>query len=123
MQIELPTVIVARTFPDNHHHCIAMDNVNGGYLATRHLLDRGHRKIAIIRGLAHHTDAIDRFQGYQKAFEERGLRPDLRLIVEGDFSAESGIAAVNELLRRAEKFSAIFAANDLTAFGARLALG
>lgn len=119
---ELPTVIVARTFPDKQHHCVSMDNVNGAYLATRHLLDRGHRRVAMIRGLSHHADAMDRFVGFQKAFDEIGLRPDPRLIVDGDFSAESGISAVKELLSRREKFTAIFAANDLTAFGARLGL-
>lgn len=118
----LPTVIVARNLPSDRHHCIYMDNVSGGYLATRYLLQQGHRQVAIIRGLEHHPDAVDRFAGYQQAFNEAGLTPDPRLIVDGDFSAESGIRAVNELLSRDLAFTAIFAANDLSAFGARLAL-
>ncbi|MDG2224259.1 MAG: LacI family DNA-binding transcriptional regulator [Rubripirellula sp.] len=118
----LPTVLVARNLPNDRHHCIFMDNVSGGHLATKYLLQQGHRQIAIIRGLEHHPDAVDRFAGYQQAFNEAGLTPDPKLIVEGDFSAESGIRAVNELLSREQAFTAIFAANDLTAFGARLAL-
>lgn len=118
----LPIVIVARTFAESHYRCISMDNIAGGYAATRHLLDRGHRKIAIVRGLPTHADAIERYQGYVRALEELGMVPDPRLVVESDFSPESGITAVNELVKRGERFSAIFAANDLTAFGARLAL-
>lgn len=118
----LPIVIVARRFSDSNYRCISMDNVQGGYEATRHLLDCGHRKIAIIRGLSHHADAIERHQGYTRALAEFGIVPDPRLIVESDFSPDSGISAVRELIKRGEPFTAIFAANDLTAFGARLAL-
>lgn len=118
----LPTVIVARTFEESYYRCISMDNAGGGYAVTRHLLDRGHRKIAIIRGLPHHADAIERYQGYCRAIKEFGLVQDPRLVVESDFSPASGITAVNELIKRGETFTAIFAANDLTAFGARLAL-
>ncbi|MDB4338792.1 LacI family DNA-binding transcriptional regulator [Rubripirellula sp.] len=118
----LPTLTVARRFYDQPIHSIAIDNELGGYQATDCLLRLGHQRIAMIRGIEQHEDARDRFAGYQRAMGEAGVAVDPSLVVDGDFSAESGIRAVGELLSRGCEFSAIFAANDLTAFGARLAL-
>lgn len=116
-----PTVIVARNIL-GQHRSIYMDNVDGGYRATNHLIEFGHRSIAIIRGIAHHPDASDRFEGYKKALAEANIEFDPGLVLDGDFSAESGVCAVNRLMKENKSFTAIFAANDMTAFGARLAL-
>jgi len=119
---KLPTVVVGRELPAEEHHCLFIDNVDGGYRATRHLIEFGHREIAIIRGLGHHQDAIDRFAGYEKALSEAGIELDPELVLDGDFSAESGVRGIEELMSSNRRFSAVFAANDMTAFGARLAL-
>lgn len=118
----IPFIVVARQLENNNHRSIYTDNVDGGYRATKHLLEHGHRRIAIIRGLAHHPDAVDRYDGYLKAINEYDVQLDADLIYEGDFSAESGVAGVEKLLDKGTEFTAIFAANDMTAFGARLAL-
>ncbi|MCR9197981.1 MAG: LacI family transcriptional regulator [Planctomycetaceae bacterium] len=117
-----PAVIVARKLNSESHRTIHMDNVDGGYRATRHMIEKGHQRIAIIKGLGHHPDAIDRFEGYRKAHQEAGLDIDPGLVLEGDFSADSGVAGVDKLLAEKTLFTAVFAANDMTAFGARLAL-
>ncbi len=119
---DIPTVVVARNLAGDRHHCIYMDNVEGGYLATKHLTDRGHREIAIVQGVPHHPDAADRFEGYCKALREAGIALDPGLIIDGDFSAESGVRAIEDLYARDQSFTALFATNDMTAFGARLAL-
>ncbi len=119
---ELPTIVVARHLPGKEHRCLYMDNVDGGYQATQHLIDHGHRRIAIIRGLEHHPDAIDRFIGYEKALANAGIPFDPDLVCQGDFSADSGEDAVERLLSSGIHFTSVFAANDLTAYGARLAL-
>ena len=119
---DLPLVIAARNLTDHQHHCVHMDNVDGGYRATKHLLEHGHRNIAIIRGLKHHPDAIDRFTGYKQALEEFSIPLEPNLILDGDFSAESGVACTDQLIRSKQPFTAIVAANDITAFGARLSL-
>jgi len=119
---DLPTVIVARQLPDDVHNCVFMDNVDGGFQATKHLIEHGHRDIAIIKGLAHHADALDRFAGYRQALKEAGIPVRDELVLDGDFSADSGVDAVEQMHHRGITFSAIFAANDMTAFGARLAL-
>lgn len=119
---DLPTVVVARQLAHERLHCIHADNVAGGDLATRHLIEHGHRQIAMIRGIDHHPDAIDRFTGYRKALAAAGIELDPELVCEGDFSAASGVRAVDALIASDRRFSAVFAANDMTAFGARLAL-
>ncbi len=65
---------------------------------------------------------MERQDGYAKALRDAGLQPDGNLVVEGDFSEQSGLLAVEMLFNRGRTFSAIFAANDQMAFGARLAL-
>ncbi|MEC8556613.1 MAG: LacI family DNA-binding transcriptional regulator [Planctomycetota bacterium] len=119
---DLPTVIVARQLSGRGNICISMDNELGSYQLTKHLIDKGHRKIAVVRGLEHHRDATDRFEGYQRALRDNGIELDSRLVYQGDFSAESGMAAVDNLLAEKVDFTAVVAANDLTAFGVRLAL-
>ena len=75
-----------------------------------------------MKGIEHHPDTIDRFAGYKKALQEAGIDLDEWLVLKGDFTAESGVDAIDDLISRGQSFSAIFAANDATAFGARLGL-
>ena len=119
---ELPTVIAARHIVTSSHHCVWTDNVDGGYQATKHLIENGHRQIGIIRGLPHHPDTKDRFEGYQKALQEHGITFNAKLVLDGDFSAESGSRCAQQLLDSKQDATAIFASNDMMAFGARLAL-
>ncbi|MEM7476368.1 MAG: LacI family DNA-binding transcriptional regulator [Planctomycetota bacterium] len=116
----LPTVIVGRNLPG--HKCVYMNNEACAYEATKYLIAQGHRDIAVIRGLEHHQDAVDRFAGYQRALLEAGLPLKQELVQSGDFSADSGLEIVGDLLRRNVSFTAVLAANDLTAMGVRLAL-
>lgn len=119
---QLPLVIVARHIPELEENCLYVDNVQGGYEATRHLIELGHRRIAHISGRADHQDAADRQQGYIKALQEAGIEPQEELIVEGTFRRQSGVLAIDTLLSRGLPFSAIFVANDQMAYGARLNL-
>ena len=115
-----PVVVIGRNIPDLL--CINMDDFGGGYTATKHLIDLGHHQIAHIMGIPTHEDAVARCHGYRKALEDAGLPVDEALIAEGQFSEQSGVLAVEMLLTRGRSFSAIFAANDQMAYGARLAL-
>ena len=118
----IPTVVVARNLAESEHHCVWMDNVDGGFQATKHLIDHGHRRIAIVRGQPHHPDTTDRLEGYQNALREHGISFDGSLVLDGDYSAESGFRCVEQLLDTTTDVTAIFAMNDMMAFGARLAL-
>lgn len=119
---QMPLVIVARHIPDLEEHCLYVDNVQAAYMATRHLIELGHRRIAHISGRADHPDAVDRLRGYSLALENAGIDPLKELIVEGNFRRQSGVLAIDTLLSRGISFSAIFAANDQMAYGVRLGL-
>jgi LacI family transcriptional regulator len=84
---------------------------------TRHLLALGHRRIGFIKGHPRHGASPLRFAGFCEALEESGVAPAPELIVEGDFSFESGLVCGTELLKRSKPPTAIFAANDEMAIG------
>ncbi|TYQ17535.1 UNVERIFIED_ORG: transcriptional regulator, LacI family [Zoogloea ramigera] len=98
------------------------DNEYGAWLAVRHLVELGHRRIAFISGPANNHDADERLAGYRRALIEAQIDIDPALIVEGNYHEASGMMAMNRLFDTHQQFTAVFAANDLTAYGARLAL-
>jgi LacI family transcriptional regulator len=99
-----------------------LDNEYGAYLAVRHLVELGHRRIAFIAGPGNNMDAAERLNGYTRALNEAAIEVDTKLIVDGDFHEASGMLATNRLFDTRQQFTAIFAANDLSAYGARLCL-
>ncbi|MFV0302023.1 MAG: LacI family DNA-binding transcriptional regulator [Paracoccus sp. (in: a-proteobacteria)] len=98
------------------------DDRLGGYLATRHLIDLGHREIALLTGPDYASSARGRAEGYRQAMTEADLpiRPDLQ--APSSFSIESGAEAVTYLLDLDRPPTAVFAVNDNTAIGALSAL-
>jgi len=113
-----PLVVVGRYVPELADRCIYLDNVLGGYLATKHLLDHGHRRIAHITGWLAIKDARDRLEGYRQALAEAGIPYDEGLVVEGTFVEEGGQRGMKRLLSRQLDFTAVIAGNDQTAAGA-----
>ncbi len=118
----LPVVVTGRELKAPHLFSLNFDNELGGRLATRHLIELGHRRIAYITGDPAHPDAIDRLQGYRNALAEAGIAFNPELVVPGLFHEESGLVAAERLLDSRQRFSAIFAANDQMALGACLGL-
>jgi LacI family transcriptional regulator len=118
----LPLVIVGRIVEGLEPYCLQIDNFRAAYEATKYLIDAGHTQIAHITGILSHADANDRYRGYCQALADAGLTLNQQLVVQGDFQEPAGIMAVEMLLARGVLFSAIFAANDPMAYGARLAL-
>lgn len=94
------------------------DDRLGGYLATRHLIDLGHRRIGIIAGPNYASSSLGRVAGYRQALAEGGVPVDPRLVVESTFGIDSGADAAEQLMRLDTPPSAIFAVNDNTAIGA-----
>jgi len=120
--VGIPMIVVGRNIPNLKEQCLPFDDYDAAYQATRYLIEAGHRRIAHITGLLNHQDAVERRDGYRMALQEGGIEPDPDMIIEGDFTEPSGVMAVEMLLMRGRVFSAIFAANDQMAYGARLAL-
>ncbi|MBE2893763.1 substrate-binding domain-containing protein [Spirabiliibacterium falconis] len=90
----------------------------GGYLATKTLIEHGHTHIAIITGNLNKSIALNRLQGYKTALCESGIALNHALILEGDFSVESGIKNMHTLLQQSPRPSAVFACSDTIAIGA-----
>ncbi|MBN2469269.1 MAG: LacI family DNA-binding transcriptional regulator [Anaerolineae bacterium] len=112
-----PTIFAQLRQLTIERNCIGADDVHGGYIATRHLLDLGYRKIACISGPEYWASAVERLKGYRKACEEFGLTYDPSLIEYGDWEVPSGVEATHRLLDRHPEIDAIFAANDRMAAG------
>ena len=99
------------------------NDVRRAQLATKHLVDLGHRRIAHIPFAPKDYEAVIlRREGYEKALEEGDIAPDPKLVVCGDISAQSGYIAMQKLLKRKVSFTALFAGNDTIAVGAMRAL-
>lgn len=113
---QIPAVYVGRPPDASQTSYVDVDNVAGAYLATSHLIRLSYERIAAITGPLDSTTGIDRRAGYIKALRERGREVDEHLIVEGDFSRDSGYTAMRQLLPH--RPDAIFAASDSMAFGA-----
>ncbi|MFJ5303592.1 LacI family DNA-binding transcriptional regulator [Streptomyces sp. NPDC088350] len=90
------------------------DNRGGAREAVRHLVGLGRTRIAHITGALDQTSAVDRLDGFRDVMVD----VDPRLIVESDFTPGGGERAMRELLHRCPDVDAVFAANDLTAYGA-----
>ena len=119
---EFPLIIIGRSVPSLEEYCVLVDNFQGAYRATQYLIEMGHQRIAHITGIRSHQDTLDRQAGYEQALRDANLPINPDLIVEGTFQEQSGLLAVETLLMRANPFTALFAANDQMAYGARLAL-
>ena len=114
----MPLVMIDRNVPNVEVDAVLTDNQLGGFLATRHLLDLGHTRIACIAGPSSITPSAERIIGYRKALEETGISYDENLIIRGDYHAQSGMDITHSILKMTPRPTAIFALNDLMALGA-----
>jgi LacI family transcriptional regulator len=94
---------------------VRSDDEHGAFAATTHLIERGHRSIAMIDGPA--GSGASRRDGYLRALSEAGLAPVPRSPLRSDWTREAGAAALPRLVDRSSPPSAVFCANDRTAIG------
>lgn len=113
-----PFVLINREIEGLENNCISLNNEEGGYQATHHLLELGHREIAYIAGPLTWGDASDRLAGHKRALAEYGLDFTPNLMVEGNYMVPSGYKALQEIFKRGVDFSAVVCANDEMAVGA-----
>lgn len=118
----VPTVLLGRLSASMRVHSLCFDHHAGASEAVRHLLELGHRRIAFIAGPPGRQDAEERLRGYHDTLVAAGLPFDERLVAPGGYVETGGVTAMNMLLDRGLPFSAVFAANDDSAYGAMLAL-
>lgn len=116
--IHKPLVIAYSTTTDPDSYCVTYDSESISADAVRILLERGHRRVAVITGLAHTFPSRMRMRGVQRAFGQAGLVLDNALVKNGDWEYASGYSCMVELLEQELRPTALFAMNDLMAAGA-----
>lgn len=118
----LPLVLINTSLDEGSFASVTVDNFGGAHSMVRHLLERGHRRIAIIQGTRGNHDAHHRLRGYRAALDEAGIALDPALEIEGNFTEAAGHAAIPRVLALEPRPTAIFASNDSMAIGALSAL-
>ncbi len=119
----IPCVLLDRHVEfDDYEAGVYLDNVKGAYMATKLLLDHGHERIAFISGPMSVATSTNRLKGFETACEEKGVAVQRDLILEGDYSLDSGNKLIHKLLEKNKRFTAVFAGNDMMAFGAMKAM-
>lgn len=120
---KIPLVAIEKDFSKYGIDSVFSDHVEGGYMATRHLIQCGCKNIAHITGPIFSNGAIDRLEGYKKALleEERAVEAET-MVANGNYTHQSGYIATNELLKKYPSMDGIFIANDQMAVGALKAL-
>lgn len=102
--------------------CVAPDDLAGGYMATRHLLELGHRDILHLTGQPQHQAGRERLAGYRNALSAYGVGYREELVLDGDFSTLTAYRRLRRAWEGGLRFSAVFAASDEMAVGALAAL-
>ncbi|GAB4450112.1 MAG: LacI family DNA-binding transcriptional regulator [Anaerolineae bacterium] len=113
-----PFIMWGPPAPHGEYCSVGSDDEQGGYLATRHLLDQGRRRIAFISGPFGSPESTLRYQGYERALHEAGLPIDMALLDVGDYTTQSGNEAMKAILERGKPVDAVFSSSDQMALGA-----
>lgn len=118
---EMALVLVDREVENVNADLVEVNHERGGYLAVRHLIELGHRRIACISGPLALSPSAQRVQGCRRALAEASLGPIDAMLREADFTSAGGHAAMRDLLAGGPRPTAVFACNDLSAIGAMAA--
>ena len=119
---DIPIVVVESYLSDPRANCIWVENVYGGYIATKHLIEQGHTRIAHIAGDLEYQVSFDRLEGYKKALSEANITVQPELITTGNYTCEDGYEAMKSLLEYQPRCTGVFIANDAMAYGALQAI-
>ena len=122
LERSLPVILIDRPLPGLACDTVLVDNLNAAYGAIEHLINHGHRRIGIIAGPPGIYTAQERLKGYRRVHEDFDLPIADDLILEGDYSLESGYRLMRQLLQRADPPTAVFVTNYEMTLGAIMAL-
>lgn len=114
-QLDIPVMTMDRYEFECPGVDICFDYREGGYLATKHLIDYGHRRIGCVAGRKSYHVTHERHEGYKKALAEAGIPYDSGLVYYGDYTMDSGYQSFSYIM--GQKVTAIFSMNDEMAFG------
>ena len=115
---KIPIVVLDRQLQDTIIDSIVINNDHAAFLATEHLIQLGHKRIAFIRGTKDMEISINRYKGYKRALKKYDIDYDKVIVQDGDFSIKSGYNATEKLINSCNRITGIVVANDLMAIGA-----
>lgn len=116
---QIPIVLIDSYCNDHYYHNIRIDDAYGSYLATRHLLEKGHRDIAFFSGQMKENGVMKkRLLGYQQALDEFRVEFKGEYVFEGQIDYQSGVELAGKLTASSQDITAIVAAADILAIGA-----
>jgi LacI family transcriptional regulator len=114
-EVNIPFVLVMRTYPKLTHDAVVSDDYQGAYNAVRHLARAGRRRIALVSGPLKISNAVSRWEGFHDALKDHGLPFDEKLVIEGDYRINSGYRAGHALF--SHQPDGIYVANHLMTVG------
>ncbi|WDP89951.1 MAG: LacI family DNA-binding transcriptional regulator [Desulfobacter sp.] len=115
----LPLVLLYSTIKKGPVSAVGIDNYKGGYAACRHLVDLGHRRIAMVAGKFSISDrSFHRWHGYKKCLGDHGIPYDSNLLVQTGYSLTGGRDCIKKLMGQEDPPTAVFCSNDYLAIGA-----
>lgn len=114
----IPLVVLNRQLDDPSIPNVAADDRGGGRAAADHAYELSHRQIGIIEGRPGFKSSAERRLGFTESLMAHGLTPNPAHFVQGDYSIESGYAAMTKLLEQQDRPTAVFCCNDDMAIGA-----
>lgn len=121
-KLNIPIVMLDRTFDNAKSPYVGVNNKYGAYLGTKHLIDRGYREIGILSGFQRLSTMRERLSGFEMALSEAGLPLRQRWCVDSHLSIEDGQSAMQALMAQDERPQAVFVCNNLLSLGALMGL-
>jgi LacI family transcriptional regulator len=119
---QMPMVVFDRITPHLVAPSVRIDNMDGGFQATEHLIEQGYKRIAILAGPKNLGISNSRLEGYMNALKKYKIKADSDLIIHCDFNQDYAYVATRELLAKKKRPDAIFTISDRMAIGAMLAI-
>jgi len=118
---KVPVVLINRKIDDIDDNCFFVDNETGGYIATKAVIEQGHKHIGYVSGPLFKKDASDRLKGHKRALEEAGITFSEGALFEGDYHESSGQEGMQCISEQFPQMTALVCANDEMASGAMTA--
>ena len=124
LDVKVVRIMSGDIAPDDLTPCVMVNDRDAAHTITQHLIELGHKDIGFIAGDAKHMSTIERYKGYRRALKDNNIEFKKELVIEGDYSFDSGVSGAKKLMQTNESTTrptAIFSCNDEIAAGALFA--
>ena len=125
LDVKVVRIMSGDVAPDELSPCVMVNDRDAAQTITQHLIDLGHKSIGFLAGDAEHMSTIERYKGYRRALKSSNIDFDKSLVIEGDYSFDSGVNGAKKLMaaqtESGSRPTAIFSCNDEIAAGALFA--